>query len=98
MSSPKISSLALDVDGSLWAGMSWALGISRINVPVVDATGAVKYATVNYRDKTFGMDLANAPVANVRVGVPGDGATRRMLVGFRASGGYTGAVAIYRGP
>jgi len=98
MSTTKISSLALDVDGSLWAGMKWVLGISRINVPVVDATGAVKYATVNYRHETFGMDLANAPVANVRVGVPGDGATRRMLVGFQASGGYTGAIAIYRGP
>jgi hypothetical protein len=98
MSTPKISSLALDVDGSLWAGMKWVLGISRINVPVTDATGAVKYATVNYRDETFGMTLANAPVADVRVGVAGDGATRRMLVGFRANGGYTGAVAIYRGP
>src|SRR5467141_265470 len=98
MSSRSISSLALDVDGSLWAGMKWVLGISRINVPVTDATGAVTYVTVNYRDETFGMTLANAPVANVRMGIPGDGATRRMLVGFGAHGGYTGAVAIYKGP
>ncbi|TMB11320.1 MAG: hypothetical protein E6J66_09380 [Deltaproteobacteria bacterium] len=98
MASPKISSLALDVDGSLWAGMKWALGISRINVPVTDATGAVNYVNVKYQAETFGMTLANAPVANVRLGVPGDGATRRMLVGFRANDGYTGAVAIYRGP
>jgi hypothetical protein len=58
----------------------------------------VTYLTVNYRSETFGMTLANAPVADVRMGVPGDGAARRMLVGFRASGGYTGAVAIYKGP
>ena len=98
MASPKISSLALDVDGSLWAGMKWALGISRINVPVTDATGAVNYVNVKYQAETFGMTLANAPVANVRLGKPGDGAARRMVVGFRANGGYTGAVAIYRGP
>ncbi|TMB13075.1 MAG: hypothetical protein E6J65_25565 [Deltaproteobacteria bacterium] len=98
VTSPKISSLALDVDGSLWAGMKWVLGISRINVPVTDATGAVTYTTVNYRGETFGMTLANAPVANVRMGIPGDGATRRMLVGFRATKDYTGAVAIYKGP
>ena len=98
LTSPKISSLALDVDGSLWAGMNWVLGISRINVPVTDATGTVTYVTVNYRDETFGMTLANAPVANVRMGIPGDGATRRMLVGFRATKDYTGAVAIYKGP
>jgi len=98
MASPKISSLALDVDGSLWAGMRWALGISRINVPVTDATGAVNFVNVKYQAETFGMTLANAPVANVRLGMPGDGAARRMVVGFRANGGYTGAVAIYRGP
>jgi hypothetical protein len=83
-----VSSLALDPsDASLWAGMAWGLGISRIGA-----------ANVNYQGETFGNTLVNAPVANVRAGIPGDGAARRMLVGFRANGGYTGAVAIFRGP
>jgi hypothetical protein len=83
-----VSSLALDPsDASLWAGMAWGLGVSRIGA-----------ANVNYQSETFGSTLVYAPVANVRAGIPGDGAARRMLVGFRASGGYTGAIAIYRGP
>ena len=88
-----VSSLALDPsDGSLWSGMAWGLAISRINART--ATGT---ANVNYQGETFGKTLANAPVANVRAGKPGDGAARRMLVGFRANAGYAGAVAIYKG-
>jgi hypothetical protein len=72
--------------------MAWGLAISRVNART--ATGT---ANVNYQGETFGKTLANAPVANVRVGKPGDGAARRMLVGFRANAGYAGAVAIYKG-
>ena len=88
-----VSSLALDPsDGSLWTGMAWGLAISRLNARTGSGT-----ANLNYQGETFGNTLANAPVANVRAGKPGDGASRRMLVGFRANKGYAGAVAIYRG-
>jgi hypothetical protein len=93
LASPFVSSLALDPsDGSLWAGMNWGLAISRLNART--ATGT---ANLNYQGETFGNRLANAPVANIQTGKPGDGAARRMLVGFRANAGYAGAVAIYKG-
>jgi hypothetical protein len=93
ISTPFVSGLALDpADGSLWAGMNWGFAISRLNARAGTGT-----ANVNYQRETFGDTLANAPVANVQVGKPGDGAARRMLVGFRANKGYAGAVAIYKG-
>ena len=83
-----VSSLALDPrDSSLWAGMAWVSGVSRLS------SRGEKIAS--YSKETFGDLLANAPVADLKVG--GGGAARRMLVGFRAAAGYAGAVAIYKG-
>lgn len=82
-----VSSLAADpLDGSLWAGMVWGLGVSRVT------SGGAKLAA--YGKETFGDVLYTAP-STVRAG--GSGASRSIMVGFRANGGYAGAIAIYRG-
>jgi hypothetical protein len=83
-----VSSLALDPsDGSLWAGMSWGMGISRYD----PATGNV----TQYSTATFGDKLVNAPVSNIQAW--GSGATRKMLVGFRTNAGLAGAVGVFTG-
>jgi hypothetical protein len=83
-----VSSLALDPsDGSLWAGLAWLQGVSRLT-----SSGAKLAA---YGKETFGDILYLAPVASVRAG--GGGAERTIAVGFRANAGYAGAVALYKG-
>jgi hypothetical protein len=83
-----VSSLALDPsDGTLWAGQSWGLGISRYD----PATGNV----AQYWNATFGDKLAAAPVSNIQAW--GSGASRKMLVGFRMNAGLAGAVGVFTG-
>jgi hypothetical protein len=83
-----VSSLALDPsDSSLWAGLAWLQGVSRLT-----SSGAKLAA---YGKETFGDILYLAPVASVRAG--GGGAERTIAVGFRANAGYAGAVALYKG-
>ena len=85
-----VTSIALDPrDSSLWASIDWGFGgVSRVS-----SSGARVAA---YGKETFGDLLWAAPVVSVRAG--GSGAARSMAVGFRANGGYAGAVAIYKGP
>jgi hypothetical protein len=84
-----ISSLARDpLDSSLWGGMVWGLGVSRVT------SGGAKLAA--YGKETFGDVLYAAPSVSVRAG--GSGSARSMMVGFRANAGYAGAIAIYTGP
>ena len=83
-----VSALAMDPkDGSLWAGMSWGLGISRYDPKTNNVT--------DYSFATFGDKLANAPISNIQT--YGAGAARKMLVGFRMNNGLEGAVGIYTG-
>ena len=88
LAAPFVSSLARDPhDGSLWAGMQWVLGISRLT------SSGDKLAA--YGKETFG-DLLYAAPSLVRAG--GNGTARSMMVGFRANAGYAGAIAVYKGP
>ena len=100
-----VSSVAADPqDGSVWAGMQWGLGITRL-----DASGnAVNYSYGPPLDpgSTLGDKLANAPVGNIQ-GVLGPNG-RRMVAAFhrftmtdpttKAKVDYAGAVAVYSGP
>jgi hypothetical protein len=84
-----VSSLARDpLDSSLWAGMVWGLGVSRVT-----SSGA---KLASYGNETFGDLLYVAHVASVRAG--GNGSARKVAVGFRANAGYAGAIALYKGP
>ena len=85
LTTPFVNALALDPrDSSLWAAMTWGGGVSRLN------SSGDKLAA--YGKETFGDLLAAAPVSSVQAGAGG-----RMLVGFSASSGYAGAIAIYKG-
>jgi hypothetical protein len=86
LTAPFVSTLALDPrDGSLWTGMYWGLGVSRLT------SSGGKLAT--YGTETFGDLLYAAPSF-----VHGGNGTTRMMIGFRANAGYAGAIAIYKGP
>jgi hypothetical protein len=101
---PYVSSMALDPnDQSVWVGMQWGGGISRMS-----ASGAVtNYSWGMPYDPaaTLGDKLGNAPVPNIQAF--GAGAARRMAVAFhkftvkdpatKQSIAYAGAVAVYRG-
>jgi hypothetical protein len=83
-----VSGIARDPgDGSIWAAMAWGPGLSRIT-----PSGSNLAA---YGKDTFGDVLMFAPVASVQAA--GSGSARSILVGFRASAGYAGAIAIYKG-
>jgi hypothetical protein len=83
--SPHPSSVAVDTDGSVWAGARWGGGLSRLvggGITHVDAA-------------TLGPELASLPVSTLQVVRTGSG--RKLLVGFDASPTHAGAVGIYEG-
>ena len=83
-----VSSVALDPsDNSVWAGMAWGMGVSRLS------SGGGKVA--DYSGETFGNAGANATIGGIQGAVTAGG--RRMAVSFRAQKAYAGAVGIYRG-
>jgi len=85
LTTPFINALAQDSrDSSLWAGMAWGGGVSRLS----SAGGKV----AAYGSETFGDVLVAAPVSSVQAGASG-----KMVVGFSAAAGYAGAVAVYKG-
>jgi hypothetical protein len=86
-----VSAVAADpLDGSVWAGASWGLGVSRVK----DNTVA------HYSGDVFGLDLANSGISDIQIDK--SGSKRRVLVGFR---GYergdkrwvSGTIGIYVG-
>ncbi|MCA1826125.1 MAG: hypothetical protein ABR567_03220 [Myxococcales bacterium] len=98
---PYVSALALDPkDGSVWAGMQWGGGISRMSSggAVTNYSWGLPYDTA----ATLGDKLSNAPVANIQ------GSPSKMAVAFhkfplkdKTTGQnvwYAGAIGIYRGP
>ena len=72
------------LDGSVWVANRYAGGLDRLR-------GA---ATDHYAFNLFGT-LANSGIEDVQF--MGDGAARKVLVGFRQTGNTPGFVAIYSG-
>jgi hypothetical protein len=87
----RVSSVAADpIDGSIWAGANWGMGISRVRGNTV----------AHYSGSVFGVELANSGISDIQIDK--SGSRRRVLVGFR---GYkrsdkrwvAGTIGIYVG-
>jgi len=81
-----LSSLALDQDGSVWAGTSYGYGLYRYR------NGSLNL----YWTDTFGAQLANARINDLQKYSFSSG--RWLLVAFRQSASASGAIGIYSGP
>jgi hypothetical protein len=83
----KVGAVARDpIDGSVWVGIRYAGGLRRLR-----ADGS----TDQFGIDTFTETLANMGIEDVQFAV--SGGTRNVLVGFRASSGTAGFVAVYSG-
>lgn len=82
-----VASVAGDpLDQSVWAGMSWGGGLSRVRGSTVEQ---------------YGSGVLPSSVLNMRVSdiqVDRSGSTRRILVGFLGSDTTPGSIGIYSGP
>jgi hypothetical protein len=82
----KVGAVARDpVDGTVWVGNRYTGGLHALR-----PDGSTDHFALN----TFG-NLANVGIEDVQFGV--SGGARKVLVGFRATGGTPGFVAVYSG-